>query len=87
MRLSEQEMAVVSSLELRAELPIKNVRKETGLRDHSIRYALGKLEQREIARKVPVINVQRMGYAMHNIYFSLSSDNKHLKSKINFVIF
>ncbi len=82
MKLTSKEKDIISCIELRAKLEVDQIRKETGYRDHSIRYCLKRLTDREVISVVPVINVLSMGYTMHNIYFSLSSESKNLKNKI-----
>ena len=82
MRLSEKEARILACIELRANISISEVSKATGFREHTVRYTLSSLEKKEIISKSPFINLFRLGYTLHNIFFSLSSDNKRIKDSL-----
>ena len=82
MRLSEKEANVLAAIELNAGLSIADVRRVTGYREHTIRYALKALEERGVISRSPFINLARLGFTLHNIFFSLSSDNKRVKDEL-----
>ena len=79
MKLNERESRVLACCELKADMSIDELRKETGYRDHTIRYCLRRLRERGVIREVPFINLPALGYTMHNVFFSLGSQNKNLK--------
>lgn len=82
MRLSDKEAKVLAAVELSADLGMVEIRALTGFRDHTIRYAISKLEERNIIKRLPFINLAALGYQIHNIFFSLGSENEKLKQKI-----
>lgn len=59
---------------------LDDIRRETGFRSHTIRYALKKLRDRGIITEVPYINICALGYSMYNIYFSISANKARNKS-------
>ena len=79
MRLSENESVVLASCDLRADAPLSLLRKETGLREHTIRYALRNLMNRGVIKPVPLINTYQLGYANYNFYFSIGSQKRAVK--------
>ncbi|MCB0353213.1 MAG: Lrp/AsnC family transcriptional regulator [Bdellovibrionales bacterium] len=81
MRLSRKESDVLACVELRANLSMPEIRKETGYRDHTIRYALKQLEDRGIATPIPFVDLSKLGFTLYNVFFSFSSDKKQLKQQ------
>ena len=73
MKLSSKESLVLAAAELRALAPAAVLRKETGLRDHTVRHALNRLKQRGICATVPFINLHRLGYTTINLFFTVSA--------------
>ena len=65
MRLSDKELAVLASAEFRAQDPIENLRKDAGLKDHTVRYALRRLLERKVIHPTPFINLHRLGVYRH----------------------
>ena len=82
MKLSQKERDIVAAIELRAYLSIEDIRKETGYREHTIRYSIRRLTERGILSIIPVVNVVTMGYTMHNVFFSLGAESKNVKQKL-----
>lgn len=82
MRLSKKESDILACIELRGSIDIDRVRKETGYRDHTIRYHIKELQDRGVIRLVPVINIYLLGYTLHNVFFSLGSENKRVKAEL-----
>lgn len=82
MKLTPKEAAVLASVELNADKPIEVIRKETGLRDHTIRYHLHSLEERRIITRISYINLLALGYNHYNLFFSLASHNKKTKDEL-----
>jgi DNA-binding Lrp family transcriptional regulator len=82
MKLTDKEADVLAAVELRADKPIEEIRKETGLRDHTIRYHLKSIEDRGIARPLPFINVYALGYVQYNIFFSVGVQNRKTREDL-----
>ena len=82
MRLSDKEADILACVELKADVGMSYIRKVTGYRDHTIRYALKSLEERGIIQRTRFIDVCKLGYTLHNIFFSIGSESKQLKADI-----
>jgi hypothetical protein len=81
MRLLAQEQRILAALELSALKDMHEVRKETGFRDHKIRYRLDRMIQRGMIEFHPFINLYPLGYVDYAFYFSLASEKETLKQK------
>jgi DNA-binding Lrp family transcriptional regulator len=82
MRLSDKERLVLAAAELRADAPMAELRKETGLREHTIRYALRRLIQRKVASPIPLVNLQVLGMTIFNIFFSVGAEKRATKDAL-----
>ena len=76
MILNHKERDIIACTELRTEMPIEQIRKETGYREHTIRYCLNRLQEKGIILMIPIINTHAIGYTHFNLYFSFSSSQK-----------
>ncbi len=76
MKLTEKESAVISSVQLKADAPISLIKKETGLREHSIRYCLRSLSERKVITPVPFINLHRLGLTIFSIFFTVGGEKR-----------
>jgi len=76
MKLTEKEATVLASVELRADAPIALLRKESGLREHTIRYALRSLIQRKVINPIPFINLHRLGLTVYSIFFTVGGEKR-----------
>jgi DNA-binding Lrp family transcriptional regulator len=76
MKLSDKESTILASAELRAQAPIKLLIKESGYREHIVRHALRRLQEREVISPIPVINLHQIGYSVYNIFFSTAAQGK-----------
>ena len=73
MKLSEKEAHILACVELRADLPMRQVVHETGYREHTIRYCLNSLELRGVIRRAAFINLAPAGYGFYGMYFTAGS--------------
>jgi DNA-binding Lrp family transcriptional regulator len=73
MQLSEKERKVLSSIELNADKSIDLIKKETGYREHTIRYTLHRLLSKGVIKPFTVINRTALGFVEYNIFFSTGS--------------
>lgn len=76
MRLSDHEKLVLAAAELLADAPATTLQKATGLRQHTIRYSLSRLRQRQIIRQIPLINPFIFGLQLYNIFFSIGAERR-----------
>lgn len=82
MKLSDKESAVLASIELDVEKPIEKIRKETGLREHTIRYAIHSLKERGIILPCPFIDINALGLTIFNIFFSTGLQSSKAKDEL-----
>ncbi|MBN8548516.1 MAG: Lrp/AsnC family transcriptional regulator [Deltaproteobacteria bacterium] len=82
MKLSEKEGAILAAAELRAEAPISLLRKESGYREHTIRYALKRLADRRVIVPIPFVNLHVLGYTIFNLFFSIGSQKQATKNAL-----
>jgi Lrp/AsnC family leucine-responsive transcriptional regulator len=75
MRLTDKESDILACVELRADLPIDQIKKETGYQEHTIRYHLHQLEERGVIRRRPAINMGAAGYNGVGVFFSPSPES------------
>ena len=82
MKLSDQERRVLAAVELNARKSMRELRRETGFRDHTIRYHLDRLQQRKVVEFKPFINIYPLGYQDYAFYFSLAAEKEVIKEKL-----
>ena len=82
MKLSTKEGRILACVEMDAHKSIKEIQKQTGYREHTIRYVLNQLEQNDIIRILPFIDAYPLGYQDYAVYFSLASENKSMKEQL-----
>ena len=82
MKLSDKESTVLAAAELRSQAPITLLKKESGLREHVIRHALRRMQERGIIAPVPLINLHKIGFSVYNIFFSSAAEGKTARQGI-----
>jgi DNA-binding Lrp family transcriptional regulator len=76
MKISEKEATILASAELRVNAPISVLRKESGYREHTIRYALRSLLNRGVITPIPFINLHRLGYTIYSLFFTVGGEKR-----------
>ncbi|HQH29163.1 MAG TPA: winged helix-turn-helix transcriptional regulator, partial [Oligoflexia bacterium] len=74
MRLTEKEALILYSAQLRANAPVSSLRKTTGYREHTIRYAINTAQRSGLIRAGCFVNLCLLGFTHYEVYFSLSSE-------------
>ncbi len=69
MILSEKEKIILAACCLDADLPVQEIAKRTGLKDHVVRRALESLEASGAVRRVTYIDVYPLGLFYFEVYF------------------
>lgn len=82
MKLTDVQAKVIGATQLDADLTIATLRKRLKLREHAIRYALEKARSNGIIARRHFINLFRLGYLQHEVYFSLSSDTAGVREQL-----
>ena len=83
MRLSDKEKLLLATVERKAGAPMKELTRDTGFREHTIRYHLKRLQERGVVSvKRPSINMNVLGFRHYTLLFSLSSEKQREKKKL-----
>lgn len=82
MTISQQESLILSAIELDADRSITVLQELTGYRSHTIRYAIQKLEQAQVIKKIPFVDMYPLGYQDFGFYFSLASLHSKAKEQL-----
>ena len=82
MRISDKEKRILSCVELKADASLEYIQKQTGFREHTIRYYLAQLEEKGVIKKVPFIDVYPLGYSDYALYFTLASSSVEVKDAL-----
>ena len=72
MFLSRSELRILAVLHLNATLPAREVAKQIGMREQTVRHRLRSLKERKLISFRPLIDVYRLGFVQWGVFFSLS---------------
>ncbi|MFN8391275.1 MAG: Lrp/AsnC family transcriptional regulator [Bdellovibrionota bacterium] len=81
-RLSENERQVFAHAQLQAGATVPEIARQSGLRDHAVRYALNSLIERGAVWYVPYIDVGRLGFSDCCVYFNHLSSSKGSRERL-----
>jgi DNA-binding Lrp family transcriptional regulator len=76
MKLSSKEATVLACTELRTGASMALLQKESGLREHTIRYALRALLARKVITPMPFINLHRLGLTVYSLFFTVGGEKR-----------
>jgi Lrp/AsnC family transcriptional regulator, leucine-responsive regulatory protein len=82
MRVTEKDGEILYCAQLQANAPVSKIRKLTGYRDHTIRYAINSAVERGLLRPACFVNLFLLGLTQYEIYFSLSSEKKFSRERL-----
>lgn len=82
MRLTDREKAILLASHFRGRGPVAALRKETGVRDHTIRYYLNRFREEKIVRPGVLIDLYALGYTEYEVYFSLAAEEERHKEEL-----
>lgn len=82
MAFSDLDKKILTYIELQADISVPNIAKKLNLRTHTIYYVINKLEQEGIIKKVPFINMARLGYSDFYVFFSLASHDSSQRQEL-----
>ncbi len=72
-KLTSNQEKILSALDLQGTLPLRELKKTTGLKEHTIRYCLKGLEEKKMLSVIPFLNVNCLGFSHYGIFFSLGT--------------
>lgn len=79
--LSSNERKVVFSAQFHARSSIADLSRRTGLRSHTVRYALDQLRERRVLKPYSFIDSENLGYAAYNLFCALSSHRADVRER------
>lgn len=83
MSLSDRDKEVIVAIQHRANVPFPRIARLLKVREHTIRYAVEKLEARKIIMgRSPFINVYPLGYTDFQLFFVLREPDVETRDKI-----
>lgn len=82
MTLSENEIFLLSKMEMDSTLSVMALRVATNFKSHTVRYAVASMERQGIIRRAAFVNVYPLGYFHVAVYFSCSPQLKSQKAAL-----
>lgn len=76
MKLSSAQAKSIVAAQLNADLPISKLRVKVGVKEHTIRYALDRAREQGIIERRHFINLFKLGFLQHEVFFALSSEER-----------
>lgn len=71
MKLTPSQAKVIVAAQLNADLPVKKLRSRLGMKEHTVRYALHRVQQEGVLERRCFLNLFRLGYLQHEVFISL----------------
>lgn len=82
MKISEKQRAILACIDVDANTSLEAIQKQTGYRQHVIRYQIQQMKDKEIITPVAFIDVYPLGYTDYAMYFSISSKDKKTQQQL-----
>lgn len=82
MKLSPAQAKVISAAQLDADCLLSKLRKRTGMKEHTIRYTLERAREQGIIERRYFINLFKLGYLQHEVFFSLTSEQSGMRDAL-----
>lgn len=76
MKLSALQAKAIVAAQLNADLTVSALRSKIGGKEHSIRYAIDRAREQGIIDRRHFINLFKLGFLQHEVFFSLSSEQR-----------
>src|SRR4051812_23428884 len=70
-KLSATDRLILSAVHLDADRPISAISRLTGVRAHTVQYALASMRESGLIRRRPVIDVHRLGFAQYAFFLNV----------------
>jgi len=74
-RLTERERKVLVAMTLRADAPVKELAKRTGLKEHSVRYVKNALIESGLIEPVYLVDNYRLGYTDFGVFLTRGAES------------
>lgn len=76
LRLNRKEREILLCGQLQAEVSISEIARQTGYKEHTVRYSFERFEEAGLIYRYPFINVFPLGYEVYGLFFSLVTGGK-----------
>jgi len=85
MRLNEQDKAIIVCSQLQADASCAAIAESCGLKEHTVRHSLQKLQQHGLIKRYPYINLHALGFENFILNFSLNPASNSASRVIEFI--
>ncbi len=82
MRLTSAQTKIIVAAQLNADASLTKLRGRAGVREHTIRYTLDRARMRGVIERRHFINLFKLGYLQHEVFFSLSSEQPGVREAL-----
>ncbi len=82
MKISEREARVAAAVQLRGPGSLLEAAKDTGYQAGTLRYVLNRLRQGGVLTPYPLIDISRLGYTEHLLFFTPAGDSRKERSRL-----
>ena len=85
-KLSDKDRKVFTYAQFDTSLSISKIAKESGLKEHTVRYSLKRLKESGFISEVQFLNYSRLGYSYYIVWFSLKAkDNEFRRELVDYL--
>lgn len=82
MRLSSTDGKLLAALQLRADATVPTLTRFTGLRAHTVHYAIKRFTERKMIRPWPFLDPYRLGFTEYQFYFALAPSSPGVRTRV-----
>jgi len=82
LKLSDRECKILSSIQLQADASVSKISKETGCKEHGVRYSISKLFDLEVLARRSIIDLSKMGIFEYPLFFSTTYENSAAEKRL-----
>ncbi len=82
MRLGVKDRNILAHAEMHADSTVAEIGKQSGYRDHAVRYFLDRWKESGLITHRTYVNMFQLGFTYYEIYFSLSSEGQTREQEI-----
>lgn len=82
MKLTSAQAKIIVAAQLNADMPLGKLRSRVGAQEHTIRYTLDRARSKGVIERRYFINLFKLGYLQHEVFFALSSDQPGVREAL-----
>lgn len=80
--LSKKQAQILTAFQLNADKPITAAAKSLKMREHTVRYALSELLEKQIIKPAVVVNCAPLGFRSYTLHFSCNLEGKQAQERL-----